>query len=201
MNYFGDDDTNNISKETLVKLEFDYIKNSNSWGSHYTISISCLMFNIDIALYVKDNDDNYKQYILFSQNNSRYDRELCILEFHNNNHLSILYSKKDYSDKYNLIDSIKDLKINNDFNINNIHIDGVKINSKYVNVKLQSSNILYDEIALFLFSIKENKDEIDKLVIQNPTWNYNYILSKFNIIYPKRLIGKDSKSKDKRKAF
>ena len=66
---------------------------------------------------------------------------------------------------------------------------------------MQSSHILYDEIALFLFSIKENKKEIDKLVKQNPNWNYNYILSKFNIIYPKRLIGKDSKLQDKRKAF
>ena len=36
-NFFGDDDANNISKETLAKLEFDYIKISDSWCWHYTI--------------------------------------------------------------------------------------------------------------------------------------------------------------------
>ena len=41
-NFFGDDDANNIYKETIAKLEFDYIKNSDSWVSQYTISIACL---------------------------------------------------------------------------------------------------------------------------------------------------------------
>jgi len=200
-NFFGDDDANNITKETLAKLEFDYIKNSDSWGSHYTISIACLLFNIDIALYIQDNENNYKQYILFSQNQSINNRELCILEYHNNNHFNIIYSKNEALDKCNLFSSIKDVKINSNFNFKDIHIEGEKLNSKYVEINMQSSHILYDEIALFLFSIKENKKEIDKLVKQNPNWNYNYILSKFNIIYPKRLIGKDSKLQDKRKAF
>ena len=200
-NFFGDDEANNISKETIAKLEFDYIKNSNSWGSHYTISIACLMFNIDIALYIKDNEDNYKQYILFSQNSSDSQRELCILEFHNNNHFNIIYSKKEDMNNCNLFSSIDDLKINNNFNFNDIQIEGEKLNTNYVEVNMQSSTTLYDEIALFLFSIKEHKEEIDKLSLQNPSWNYNYILSKFNIIYPNRLIGSDSKLQEKRKAF
>ena len=41
-NFFGDDDANNIYKETIAKLEFDYIKNSGSWVSNFTISIACL---------------------------------------------------------------------------------------------------------------------------------------------------------------
>ena len=200
-NFFGDDDANNISKETLAKLEFDYIKNSDSWGSHYTISIACLLFNIDIALYIKDNENNYKQYILFSQNHSVHNRELCILEYHNNNHFNVLYSKNEELDKCNLFSSIKDLKINSNFDFKNIHIEGEKINSKYVEINMQSSKTLYDEIAIFLFSIKENKKEIEKLVEQNPNWNYNYILSKFKIIYPNRLLGSDSRLQDKRKAF
>ena len=76
------------------------------------------MFDIDIALYIKDNEDNYKQYILFSQNSSDSQRELCILEFHNNNHFNIIYSKKEDMNNCNLFSSIDDLKINNNFNFN-----------------------------------------------------------------------------------
>ena len=203
VNFFGDDVTNNIPKETLAKLEFDYIQNCDSWGSHYTISIACLLFNLDIALYIKDDDDNYKRYILFSQNDGN-NHELCILEFENNNHFNIIYSKQEEKENIknsNFASSIKDIKINTKFNFKNLNIEGEKLNSNYVECKLQSSKVLYDEIAMFLFSIKENKSEIDKMVIQNPNWNYNYILSKYNIFYPKRLQGKDSKLNDKRQAF
>ena len=76
----------------------------------------------------------------------------------------MLYSKNEELDKYYLFSSIKDVKINSNFDFKNIHIEGEKINSKYVEINMQSSKTLYDEIAIFLFSIKENKKEIDKLV-------------------------------------
>ena len=198
--FFGDDDLNNIPKETLAKIEFDYIKKSNSWGSHYTIAIACLLFNIDIALYILDNNDNYKKYNLFSQKDN-INRDLCILEYRDNNHFNIIYSKEDDSDNISLVCSPKDLKVNYNINLKNIQIECENINNKYVETNMHSTKFLYDELAIFLFSIKEHQDEIKKLIEQNPDWNYNYILSKFNIKYPHRLEGKDSKSHDKRKAF
>ena len=50
-NIFGDDDKNHITKEELAKKELEYIKSKDSWGSDYTITISCLLFNLNIAVY------------------------------------------------------------------------------------------------------------------------------------------------------
>ena len=36
INFFWDDEENNLTKEELAKKEFNYIKTNNSWGSDYT---------------------------------------------------------------------------------------------------------------------------------------------------------------------
>ena len=172
-----------------AKLELNYIKNKDSWGTHYTISICCLLFNIDIAIYIKGAEGNYKQYNLFSKDEKNHNSELYILRFHNNNHFDILYSKDELENQMNLVNSIIDIKIMDNINIKDIKIEGKEINNKYVETAMKPSNNLYDEIALFLFSIIENKEEIDLLKIQNPHWHFNQILSKFKLKYPKRLEG------------
>ena len=108
---------------------------------------------------------------------------------------------EDDPDNIALVSSVKDLKVNHNINLKNIQIACENINNKYVETNMPSTKFLYDELAIFLFRIKEHQDEIKILIAQNPDWNYNYILSKFNIKYPHRLEGKDSKSHDKRKAF
>ena len=44
-------DWKGIKKEEIALNEFEYIKSTDSWGSDYTISIACLLFNIDIVVY------------------------------------------------------------------------------------------------------------------------------------------------------
>ena len=55
--FFGDDEKNKISKEILAKEEFDYIKSKDSWGSDYTITIASLLFNLNIVLYIFNNNN------------------------------------------------------------------------------------------------------------------------------------------------
>ena len=77
---------------------------------------------------------------------------LCKLEFENNNHFNIIYRKQEEKENIknsNLVSSIKDIKINTKFNFKNLNIEGEKINSNYVECKLQSSKVLYDEKAMF----------------------------------------------------
>ena len=56
LEFFGDDDAKNLKKEEIAKNELDYIKSNDSWGSHYTISIACLIFKIDIAVYTYEGN-------------------------------------------------------------------------------------------------------------------------------------------------
>ena len=199
LEFFGDDDINHLSRELQAKLEFNYIKNKDSWGSHYTISICCLLFNIDIAVYVKGPEGNYKQYNLFTNDDTNLNSELCILNYHNNNHFDILYSKDELENHKFLVKSLIDIKVKDKINIKDIKIEGKEFNNKYVETTLKPSKNLYDEIALFLFSIMEHKEEIEKLKLQNPQWHYNQILSKFKLKYPKRLEGNTIATQEKKK--
>ena len=90
LEFFGDDDANNITREEIAQNEFDYIKSKDSWGSHYTISIACLILNIDIAVYTYEGNNIYKPYNLFKIDNE--EKELCILNYHNNYHFELIYS-------------------------------------------------------------------------------------------------------------
>lgn len=49
--FFGDDDIHQLKKEDLAQKEFEDIKKRDSWGSYYTIEISCLILNLTIAIY------------------------------------------------------------------------------------------------------------------------------------------------------
>ena len=135
---------------------------------------------------------------LFSNNEKNLNSELCILRFHNNNHFDILYSKDEQENQKNLVKSIIDIKVKDKINIKDIKIEGNEFNNKYVETTLRPSKNLYDEIALFLFSIMEHKKEIELLQIQNPEWHYNQILSKFKLKYPKRLEGNTIANQEKK---
>lgn len=82
----------------------DYIKQKDSWGTHYTIAIACLLFNIDIALYIKTDVNVFKCYNLFKIDKNE-NSELCIMEYQINYHFNLIYSKK-----RNLYDYMKILK-------------------------------------------------------------------------------------------
>ena len=59
LDFFGDDENNYLSIEEIAKRELDYIKLKDSWGSDYTISITCLIFNINNAVYVFNGSNEY----------------------------------------------------------------------------------------------------------------------------------------------
>ena len=204
INFFWDDEENNLTKEELAKKEFNYIKTNNSWGSDYTIAISCLLFDINIAIYIYDGDKLYKPYFIYEsgdKNNQKNDNDLMILSFHNNNHFDLIYSKNDNTTNICLYNQISNIKIKDKININKLETDKLKFTNHYVECDFKASKKLYDEICNFLFSILEKEKEINQLQIQHPKWHYIQILSMCDLKYPERLKNKDKETLEKRKTF
>ena len=199
--FFGDDEKNKISKEILAKEEFDYIKSKDSWGSDYTITIASLLFNLNIAVYIFNNNNNELKPYHFFENFENSNNELMILSYHTNYHFELIYSKKEDQSNIAVYNNFKEIIINDNINKENIKISGVKFSNNYVKIKTNNNNNLYNEIFDYLYSININNNEIEKLKIQNPNWHYNQILSKFNIKYPVRMEGKDVTNVERRKNF
>ena len=120
INFFGDDDRNHISKEELAKREFDYIKSKDSWGSDYTITIACLLFDLDIGVYIYNGKDELRPYHFF-ENVENKNKDLLILSFHNNNHFDLIFSKNKNSDNPVLYNSIKEINVVNDIKKENLN--------------------------------------------------------------------------------
>ena len=199
LEFFGDDDSKNLKKEDIAKNELDYIKSKDSWGSHYTFSIACLIFKIDIAVYTYEGNYFYKPYNLFKIDND--EKELCIMNYHNNYHFELIYSKNEMVEENTLYNSISEIEMPYIYKKNNIKITGTNFETNYVEINNLNSKNLYDEIYNFLLSIKQNEKEIHDLELQNKNWHYNQILSKFELIYPKRLEDKSISTMEKRKNF
>ena len=199
LEFFGDDDAKNLNKEEIAKNELDYIKSNDSWGSHYTISIACLIFKIDIAVYTYEGNYIYKPYNLFKIDNE--EKELCIMNYHNNYHFELIYGKNEQVEETTLYNYVSEIQKPNKCQKNNIKITGINFENDYVEINNQISKNLYNEIFNFLYSIKQNEKEIYELQLQNPNWHYNQILSKFELKYPKRLEDKSISTLEKRKNF
>ena len=110
IDFFGDDDISGIKKEEIALNEFEYIKSKDSWGSDYTISIACLLFIIDIAVYTFNGLNEYKSYNLFTVENDK-SKELLILSYHENNHFDIIYSIKEHLENNFLYNDINEINI------------------------------------------------------------------------------------------
>ena len=205
VNFFGDDDKKKKTKEELAKSELEYIKSKDSWGSDYTISIACILFNLEIAIYYFDGKDSYKQYHYFyNEDESKKDsndRELLLLCYHNNNHFNILYSINENNENVALYESLKSFNVKKINYKNKVKKIGVKFARNYVEIKNKSSTSFYDEIYEFLSSIESYSESIKALELQNPNWHYNQILSKFELKYPERILGKENKQLEKRRNF
>ena len=200
ISFFGDDDINNITKEEQADYELECIKTKNSCGTHYTIAITCLLFNLIIAIYIYDGNSKYSRSNIF-YNNKKNDSEIMILSFHNNNYFDLIYSTHENIEKTVLNLNISEVKINRCLKNKDIKFTGIKFERKYVECKFKNSTTLYDEIFEFLKSIESHKEDIAKLVLKYPNQHYNQILSQFPLKYPKRLDGNDPSTIQKRKIF
>ena len=160
IDFFGDDDSNNITKEEQAEDELNYIKTKNSWGGFHTLEIANIIFNLSTVVYVDNGDENYKKY--FYTENLNNDSELMILLYENNNHFKLLFDKKVNLGISKLYDNYNSIKINYDMNIQNIKSEGTKLENKYVQCNFKSSSSLYDEISNYLKSIQKYEIEINK---------------------------------------
>ena len=190
LNFFGDDDLNNKTRESIAKEEYNYIKSKDSWGSDYTISIACLLFNLDIAVYTCDESGEFTPYHFFENYNTE-NKELMILSYHTNYHFELIYSTQENQQDNILYESINDIKLNKKISKDDINLTGQCFKNYYVECRSENMKNLYNEIYQFLLSISGYEKEIKLLQIQNPNWHYNQILSKFNLQYPERMQGNE----------
>ena len=148
LDFFGEDEKNNISKEQLAEEEYKYIKPKDSWGGFHTIEIACLVFNISIGIYTDNRSNEYLRYS-YSEN-SNQDAELALLNYVNNNHFNLLYDKNIELNKKEK--KIEDLSINNKNNNTKdiIKYEGKKFSNKYVLTKYKRGENIYEEIPNYL---------------------------------------------------
>lgn len=109
--FFSDDDDNDLSCEEKALQEFEEMKNNNSWGSFYSFQIACIIFNLSIGVYTTTHDEDYKKYFYFENNDKT--SELMLINFINNNHFNLLYSKNYNIDNVCLIENLNDIKTKN----------------------------------------------------------------------------------------
>ena len=158
--FFGDDENNNIDKETLAKKEFEYMQKKDSWGGDIQINIICIILKLAICVFY-ENNCVYKRYFLFNIPNIE-NEELILLLYVNHNHYDLIYPKRDnvknkkiYNNPNMLDKSIISEKPNHHYNIS-------KFETEYVKVKYPSSENIYNEIYNYLFSIEIYKENIKK---------------------------------------
>ena len=199
IDFFGDDDVNNITKEEKAEDELNYIKKKNSWGGYHTLEITNILFNLSTVVYVDNGDGNYKKY--FYSENSNENAELMILLYENDSHFELLYDKNIVIQNSKLYHSFDNIKVNKYLNTNNIKSEGIKFANTYVQCKFKASSNLYDEISNYLKSIQKYENEIKEKQKDHPLWHINQIISLFNIKYPKRIQGKTSTDEKKRQLF
>ena len=124
-----------------------------------------------------------------------------ILSFHDNNHFDLIYSNHEILENHTLYENLKDVKLNENLDKNNIKLSGTAFKNIYVETKNRASLNLYEEISNYLQSILDHKQEINALCLQNPNWHYNQVLSLIPLKYPTRLEGHGSSLNEKRYAF
>ncbi len=153
----------------IFENKIDKISNDKEWAGDLAISALCLMLNLKINLYVKDNY-NYKPY--FSFEGSSKPNDAIDLLFVNNNHFNVLYKKNHIFKLQNNKEEENNIIFNKDLNNDNKNID---IN-KNKDINLSSDNkILTDnnnekkpdndntDIKIFLKSIYNKYPEEKKL--------------------------------------
>ena len=81
------------------------ISDEGNWATNIDISVTAYIYNINIAIYLKnDNDDNLKYAHIFSYEENNYTQPLLILLNENFNHFNILYDCDEYDDSNDISD-------------------------------------------------------------------------------------------------
>ena len=180
--FFSDDDDNNINYKEKASQEFEAMKKDYAWGSFYSFEIACIIFNLSIGVYTTTAEEDFKKYFLFE--NKDKTSELMLINYINNNHFNLLYSKNYNIENICLFENLKDIKSKKNYKIKYI---GEKLKYEYVECAFYNSKNIYNEIYNYLQSINLNKNLIEKKIKKYPKMSYNQALSFFDIKYPERM--------------
>ena len=87
-------------KYILIRDYIDMISDEGNWATNIDISVTAFIYNINIAIYLKNEDDEDLKYAhIFSSEDNNYKNLLLLLQNENFNHFNILYD----CDKYDRI--------------------------------------------------------------------------------------------------
>ena len=75
------------------------ISDEGNWATNIDISVTAYIYNINIAIYLKNEDDEDLRYAhLYSYEENNYKNPLLLLLNENFNHFNILYDFEEYDD-------------------------------------------------------------------------------------------------------
>ena len=81
------------------------ICNEGNWATSIDISVTAYIYNINIAIYLKNADDEDLRYAhIFSYEDNNYKNLLLLLQNENFNHFNILYDCDEYDDSNDITD-------------------------------------------------------------------------------------------------
>ena len=82
-------------KYILTRNYIDMISDEGNWATNIDISVTAYIYNINIAIYLKNEDDEDLRYAhLYSYEENNYKNPLLLLLNENFNHFNILYDFK-----------------------------------------------------------------------------------------------------------
>ena len=145
-------------RQNILNKKIENIKEVKEWAGDMEISGMCLMLNININMYIKD-DIYYKPYFKFE--GSEFPTERIDTLYVNSNHFNFLFKRN------------KLVKLNNIITESNIEQDEHKIHNEHIeNTNEYNEKHLIKE---YLINIIINKNPDKKYVIKNNNSNINNI--------------------------
>ena len=158
-----------IRKDEYVKTR-EYINNmintEGNWATNIDISVTSYLYDINIAIYLADDEDNLKYAHMFSYEEQNYLKPLLLLVNENFNHFNIIYDIEEFEDN--------DLQNSNEIIISQNSDSENNTSSKFENNKIIQSDNKKDLIEETEYKEKNNSKVKYKYENNNPYPKYVY---------------------------
>ena len=161
-------------KYILTRNYIDMISDEGNWATNIDISVTAYIYNINIAIYLKNEDDEDLRYAhLYSYEENNYKNPLLLLLNENFNHFNILYDFEEYDDSKDNSEQKEEILKESIINEN--------YESKIQNIPKTKTN------DIIIYSNNEKKEVKEKESIKSAV-KYEYDP---NNPFPKYILGED----------
>ena len=136
------------------------INTEGNWATNIDISVTSYLYDINIAIYLADDEDNLKYAHMFSYEEQNYLKPLLLLVNENFNHFNIIYDIEEFED--NDLQNTNEIKISQNSDSEN------NTSSKIENNKIIQSDNNKDLIEETEYKEKNNSKVKYKYENNNP---------------------------------